>query len=77
MHDHDDDPSTPEVPAFVSKEEDAAAKKKKGGKQPEPLAKYAKQAKNKGKKKKDKEEKQEESFRRSVRNLMEEILKLK
>ena len=72
MHDHDDDPSTPEVPAFVSKEEDAAAKKKgKKGKQPEHLAAY--QAKNKGKKE-DEKEKQEESFRDSVRKLMEEII---
>ena len=65
-----DDPSTPEVPAFVSKEEDAAAKKKgKKGKQPPQLAAY--QAKKKGKK-----EKQEESFRDSVRKLMEEIIGL-
>ena len=73
MHDHDDDPSTPEVPTFVSKEEDKAAKKKKGGKQPEHLAAY--QAKKKGKKE-DKKEKQEESFRDSVRKLMEEIIGL-
>lgn len=74
MHDHDDDPSTPEVPAFVSKEEDAAAKKKgKKGEQPKHLA--ALQAKKKGEKE-DKKEKQEESFRDSVRKLMEEIIGL-
>ena len=49
MHDHDDDPSTPEKPAFVSKEEDDAAKKKgKKGEQPPQLAAY--QAKKKSKK---------------------------
>ena len=41
MHDHDGNPETPEIPAYVSKAEADAAKKKKGkkGKQPPQLAK--------------------------------------